>query len=176
LITPLVPESLSLTWNPSFLCGAILVHPGPRLLVNCSPPPHSLFPPPTVPQSNYAPFYNDITTPTSLSSAHKFYPTCFSLYIKIGTFVDNSFKKTFETIQTFRESRGIFPNIVLFYIYICSILYHDDRPYLTVKGTWYFYCDWCGFGVAQYLVSETRVAVSIFDKSNITQYIFLSLV
>jgi hypothetical protein len=34
LITPLVPESLLLTWNPSFLCGAILVHPGPRLLVN----------------------------------------------------------------------------------------------------------------------------------------------
>ncbi len=69
LITPLVPGSLSLTWNPSFLCGTILVHPGPRLLVNWPLPPHSLFPPPTVPQSNYAPFYDDITTPTSLSSA-----------------------------------------------------------------------------------------------------------
>ncbi len=34
----LVPESLSLTWNPSFLRGAILVHPGPRLLVNWPPP------------------------------------------------------------------------------------------------------------------------------------------
>ncbi len=45
-----------------------------------------------------------------------------------------------------------------------------------VKGTWYFYCDWYGFGVAQYLVSETRVAVSIFEESNITQYIFLPLV
>jgi hypothetical protein len=32
-------------------------------------PPHSLFPPPTDPQSNYAPIYDDITTPTSLSSA-----------------------------------------------------------------------------------------------------------
>jgi hypothetical protein len=69
LITPLVPEPLSLTWNPSFLCGAILVHPGPRLLVSWPPPPHSLFPPPTVPQSNYAPFYDDTTTPTSLSLA-----------------------------------------------------------------------------------------------------------
>jgi hypothetical protein len=76
LITPLVPESLSLTWNPSFLCGVILVHPGPRLLVNWPPPPHSLFPPPTVPQSNYAPFYDDITTPTSLSSAHLHYIHC----------------------------------------------------------------------------------------------------
>jgi hypothetical protein len=28
-------------------------------------PPHSLFLPPTVPQFNYAPFYDDITTPTS---------------------------------------------------------------------------------------------------------------
>ncbi len=28
------------------------------------------FPPPTVPQINYAPSYDDITTPTSLSSAH----------------------------------------------------------------------------------------------------------
>ncbi len=34
-------------------------------------PPHSLFPPPTVPHSNYAPFYDDITTPTSLSTAHR---------------------------------------------------------------------------------------------------------
>jgi hypothetical protein len=32
-------------------------------------PPHSLFPPPTVPQFNYAPFYDNITTPTSLSLA-----------------------------------------------------------------------------------------------------------
>ncbi len=32
-------------------------------------PPHSLFPPPTVPQSNYAPLYDDITTPTSFSPA-----------------------------------------------------------------------------------------------------------
>ncbi len=69
LITPLVPKSFSLTWNPSFLCGAIIVHPGPRLLVNWPPPPHSLFPPPTVSQSNYAPFHDDITIPTSLSSA-----------------------------------------------------------------------------------------------------------
>jgi hypothetical protein len=28
------PESPLLTWNPSSLRGAILVHPGPRLLVN----------------------------------------------------------------------------------------------------------------------------------------------
>jgi hypothetical protein len=47
---------------------------------------------------------------------------------------------------------------------------------MVVKEWGYFYCDWCGFGVAQYLVSETRVAVSIFEESNITQYIFLSLV
>ncbi len=45
-----VPESLLLTWNPSFACGAIPVHSGPRLLVNWplppSPfPPHSHFPP-----------------------------------------------------------------------------------------------------------------------------------
>jgi hypothetical protein len=45
---PFVPETLLLTWNPSFLCGAILVHPGPRLLVNWPPPPHSNFPPPRV--------------------------------------------------------------------------------------------------------------------------------
>ncbi len=49
LITPFVIESLLLTWNPSFLCGGILIHPGPRLLVNWPPPPHSLFLPPTVP-------------------------------------------------------------------------------------------------------------------------------
>ncbi len=70
LIIPLLPESLLLTWNPSFLYGAILVHPCPRLLVNWPPPPHTLFPPTTVPQFNYAPIYGDITTPTSLSSAH----------------------------------------------------------------------------------------------------------
>jgi hypothetical protein len=45
-----VPESLLLTWNPSFACGAIPVHSGPRLLVNWplppfSFPPHSHFPP-----------------------------------------------------------------------------------------------------------------------------------
>ncbi len=84
LIAPLVHGSLSLTWNPSFLCGAIHVHPGPRLLVNWPPLPHSLFPPPTVPQSNYAPFYDDITTPTSLSSA-QYVHTCilYILYICI---------------------------------------------------------------------------------------------
>jgi hypothetical protein len=35
-------KSLLLTWDPSSLRGAILVHPGPRLLVNWPPPPHSL--------------------------------------------------------------------------------------------------------------------------------------
>ncbi len=39
----LVPKSLSLTWNPSFACGATPVHSGPRLLVNWPPP--SPFPP-----------------------------------------------------------------------------------------------------------------------------------
>jgi hypothetical protein len=66
-----VPESLLLTWNHSFACGATPVHSGPRLLVNWPPPPLSLpIPfscPPTVPHSNYVPFYNDITTPTSYS-------------------------------------------------------------------------------------------------------------
>ncbi len=59
LITPLIipllpeepssfPEFLLLIWNPSFACGAIPVHSGPRLLVNwplppSSVPPHSHF-------------------------------------------------------------------------------------------------------------------------------------
>jgi hypothetical protein len=33
-------------------------------------PPHSLFPPPTVPHSNYVPIYDDIMTPTSYSLIH----------------------------------------------------------------------------------------------------------
>ncbi len=66
--TPLSPESLLLTWNPSSLRGAILVRPGPRLLVNWPPHPHSLLPPPQwFPQFNCAPFSDDITTPTSLN-------------------------------------------------------------------------------------------------------------
>ncbi len=66
-----VPESLLLTWNPSFACGATPVHSGPRLLVNWPPPPpftpHSLSRSPTVPHFNYVPFYNNITTSTSYS-------------------------------------------------------------------------------------------------------------
>jgi hypothetical protein len=42
LTIPLSPESLLLSWNPSSLRGAILVHPGPRLLVNWPPPSHCL--------------------------------------------------------------------------------------------------------------------------------------
>jgi hypothetical protein len=34
-----VPESLLLTWNPSFACGAIPFHSGPRLLVYWPPSP-----------------------------------------------------------------------------------------------------------------------------------------
>jgi hypothetical protein len=49
------------------------------------------------------------------------------------------------------------------------------RVKLSVKGMWYFYSDWYGFDVAQCVVPETHVAVSIFEESNITQYIFLSL-
>ncbi len=63
LITPFVPEFLLLTWKPSFLCGAILVHPGPRLIVNWPPPPHSLFPPPNG-------FPNSIVRPSKTTSRH----------------------------------------------------------------------------------------------------------
>ncbi len=35
-----VPESLLLTWNPSFACGAIPIHSGPRLFLYWPPPPH----------------------------------------------------------------------------------------------------------------------------------------
>ncbi len=80
LITPLVPKFLSLTWNHSFLCGAILVHPGPRLLVNWptpSPfPPYSLFPPPTVPQSSYAP-----STTTSRHRLHLVWNSILWIYV-----------------------------------------------------------------------------------------------
>ncbi len=63
-MTPFVPESLLLTWNPSFLCGAILIHPGPRLLVNWPPPPHSLFPPPNG-------FPNSIVCLSKTTSRHR---------------------------------------------------------------------------------------------------------
>ncbi len=55
-----VPDSLLLTWNPSFACGAIPVHSGPRLLAYWPPPypfpSHSLFPLPNgSPKSNMCP-------------------------------------------------------------------------------------------------------------------------
>jgi hypothetical protein len=55
-----VPESLLLTWNPFFACGAIPVHSGPRLLVNwplppSSFPPHPHFPPQWFPNPNMCP-------------------------------------------------------------------------------------------------------------------------
>ncbi len=64
LTTPLTPECLLLTWNPSSLRGAILVHPGPRLHVNWPPPPHSIFPPP-----NGSP--NSIVRPLKTTLRHR---------------------------------------------------------------------------------------------------------
>jgi hypothetical protein len=64
-------QVLSLTWNPSFVCGAIPVHSGPRFFENWPPPSLSLpiFPSrsPTVPYSNCVSLYDDITTPASYS-------------------------------------------------------------------------------------------------------------
>jgi hypothetical protein len=45
---------------------------------------------------------------------------------------------------------------------------HDGRDVV-------FYCDKSGFGVAQYIGIKTCVAISIFEVSNITQNIFLTL-
>jgi hypothetical protein len=105
LITPLVPKFLSLTWNHSFLCGAILVHPGPRLLVNWPPPspfpPYSLFPPPMVPQSSYAPFYDNITTPTSLSSELYIVNLCICLHSDSNQFF--SFCSVKHFVQFFSQ-------------------------------------------------------------------------
>ncbi len=63
----LVPESVSLTWNHSFLCGAILVHPGLRMLVNWPPPPHSLPIPFSFPQR----FPIPIISPSTTTSWHQ---------------------------------------------------------------------------------------------------------
>ncbi len=82
LIAPLVLQSLLLTWNPSFLCGAILVHPGPRLLVNWPPPPHSLFPPP-----NGSP--NSIVRPSKTTSRHR-------LHLVRNNSIINNFSTTLD--------------------------------------------------------------------------------
>jgi hypothetical protein len=55
-----VPEPLLLTWNPSFACGGIPVHSGPRLLVYWPPPvplpsPSSFPAPQRFPISNMCP-------------------------------------------------------------------------------------------------------------------------
>ncbi len=65
------PDPRLLTRNPSFACGAIPVHPGPRLLVYWPPllfsSPSPLFLSPTVPHFKYMPSYDDITTSASHS-------------------------------------------------------------------------------------------------------------
>jgi hypothetical protein len=92
-----VPESLLLTWNPSFACGATPVHSGPRLLVNWPPPspfpPHSLFLPPMVPHFNHVPFYDDITTPTSYSPIQLYHTIGFPLMMPCQIFFQILFSR-----------------------------------------------------------------------------------
>jgi hypothetical protein len=66
--------------SPSYLLGIpplCVVRPRPlwsqgacKLTSPFPFPPHSLFPPPTVPHFNYVPFYDDIMTSTSYSLIH----------------------------------------------------------------------------------------------------------
>ncbi len=64
LLIPLSPKSLLLTWNPSSLRGATLVHPGPRLLVNWPTPPHSESPSPQG-------FPKSVERPSKTTSQHR---------------------------------------------------------------------------------------------------------
>ncbi len=64
----LVLKSLSLTWSPSFVCGAIPVHSGPRLLVNWPPPSLSL---PILPFPFPNGFPSPIMCPSTTTSRHR---------------------------------------------------------------------------------------------------------
>jgi hypothetical protein len=81
----LVPWSLSPTWNPSFLCGEILVHPGSRLLVNWPPPPLSL----PIPISHPQRFPIPIMCPSTTTSRHR-------LHIVRYSFIEKIHWKTFK--------------------------------------------------------------------------------
>ncbi len=82
-----IPSTV-LTWNPSFACGAIPVHSGPRLLVYWPLPPflppRPFFLSPMVPHFKYVPSYNDITKSASHSPIQEYvarkWKTCWGSY------------------------------------------------------------------------------------------------
>ncbi len=78
-----VPEPLLLTWNPSFACGAIPIHTGPRLLAYWSPP--LLFSPSPFPCPQRFPISN--TCPPTMTSQHRLHESdtilfCYDIIIK----------------------------------------------------------------------------------------------